>query len=271
MPTGVGTCLPAGYSPSSIGGAVITATSSKPGTANTLRTVETYVKLTPTYSNLASLGKAIYGSGTVTFSNNADILGNSGPDADIYSGGAFNCTNAMNLAGSLYVQGPTKWTNTCSVQGNLHSLGSITVQNNSSIGGKVISATDLVSLSGNTSVGGVAQAAKAISWSGCTVTKCQANLNPAPAPPPTEPFPIFKWDATTAQIWANQGYTNVVANDNCAGNPNGPTKWIVDNAATLSAPTVLRHKLHLEVRQLRPRTRPEQRPVDCQQGRLLGD
>ena len=49
----------------------------------------------------------------------------------------------MNLAGSLYVQGPTKWTNTCSVQGNLHSLGSITVQNNSSIGGKVISATDL--------------------------------------------------------------------------------------------------------------------------------
>ena len=42
LPTGVGTCLPAGCSPSSIGGAVITATSSKPGTANALRTVETY-------------------------------------------------------------------------------------------------------------------------------------------------------------------------------------------------------------------------------------
>jgi len=243
------TCLPAGYAAQDVAGAVITVsgtTAARTGLPAGTRKMESYVKLTPVYAQDNSLGKAIYASGSVAFTNNATLLGDQGADADVYAGAAFQCTNSLDLAGSLYVQGDTSFTNTCSVQGDLHSLGNVSINNRSTIGGRIISTTGYADLNNpSITVGGVLQTAGAIygksPWNTCGLPKCQEALSPGPPAPPTEPFPILQWDAATQNSWLAAGYTNVVTLDDCSesGGPNAATQWFLDDAASLSAKTVL--------------------------------
>jgi hypothetical protein len=244
-------CMPAGYAPKDVVGAVITATgntAARAGSPAGKRKMESHVKLTPVYAQDNSLGKAIYASGSLAVTNNATLLGNVGSDADVYAGQTFVCDNSLDLAGSLYVQGNTTFSNTCSVKGDLHSLGSVTINNQSTIGGRIISSSGTTGVAlnhPNITAGGVVQAAGGItgdgSWGSCVQPKCQRNLSPAPPPPPNEPFPILQWDAATQAAWLAAGYTNVVTRDDCteSGGLNSATRWLRDEAHLLTAKSVL--------------------------------
>lgn len=171
------------------------------------RTVEALVTLTPQSAN--TLNKAIFADGVLDFDNQTTVLGNNGPDADIYSNSDVDCSNNENFAGSLFSSGAISISNTCTFAGNVWAHGPVQTNNgtNGSIAGFVKSATGTISLNG-VNVTGNLYANGSITYGGCsTAAKCFPNSSPGE--PPATPFPILKGDASALAAWTANGYTVV--------------------------------------------------------------
>src|SRR3954464_7611129 len=80
------------------------------------RTMETLVQLKPKYAN--DLDRAIFGNAGVTVSNNFDLYGQTGPDADVYTNGSFTCYEYEHFRGSIYAQGAISLANSCTIDVN---------------------------------------------------------------------------------------------------------------------------------------------------------
>src|SRR3954467_5955098 len=83
------------------------------------RTMETLVQLKPKYAN--DLDRAIFGEAGVTVSNNFDLYGQTGPDADVYTNGNFVCSHNEHFRGSIYAQGAISLSNTCTIDVNANA------------------------------------------------------------------------------------------------------------------------------------------------------
>ena len=210
------------------------------------RIVQTLVKLNPVYDD--GTDKAIFANGTVTLANKGTVTGNVGNDADVYTNKSIICNNNQSYGGDIFAQGDVSFASTCTAAGGIHAKGYVRTTNNSSIGGDVISSRSYVSLSGQTSVVGRLRAASSVSWNGCSApNKCYPNQTGIPDPPAYN-FPQIKSDAATLAAWEAEGYLRPTtaaysaAMSNCGnagGGLNGPTKWLVDNAATLASDTMI--------------------------------
>lgn len=178
------------------------------------RHIQALVNLTPVYGD--SLNKAIFADSSLAFNNQTTLVGNSGPDADVYTNGNFVCGNNQNFAGSVLAQGSISIQGTCTIAGDAWAkLGvSNTSGSNGSIGGRVLSSTGNVTLPSNFNVNGTLLAAGSITWGGCSASgKCFPTTSVAT--PQSFPFPILRGDATTMDAWRAQGYT-VYYDNNCA-------------------------------------------------------
>jgi type II secretory pathway pseudopilin PulG len=243
--------------------ASITATSlSDPiaGQPAARRTVETLLRLNPTYGN--DLDKAIFGNGGVTLANKADIYGQDGqPNADVYTNGNVTCNNNQHYYGSIFAQGNVSMSNTCTVEVDVQAKGSITATNPGvTINGRALSSNGSINL-GPAALGQQARASGSVSGNICsTAGKCFPGVS---VPPPAAlDFPILQWDTPTQTEWASEGgYTNVVTipfdkytcgwwnggtltgfdgqKKNLNGKVDGAAAWIYENAWKLSGPTVL--------------------------------
>ena len=85
----------------------------KGGGQQVTRTMETLVQLKPKYAN--DLDRAIFGDAGVTVSNNFDLYGQTGPDADVYTNGSFTCSQNEHFRGSIYAQGAISLANSCTI------------------------------------------------------------------------------------------------------------------------------------------------------------
>ena len=178
------------------------------------RHMQALVNLTPVYGD--SLNKAIFADSSLAFNNQTTLVGNSGPDADVYTNGNFTCANNQNFAGSVLAQGSITIQGTCTIAGD--AWAKLNVSNssgsNGSIGGRVLSSSGAITLPNNFSVNGTLLAAGSITWGGCSASgKCFPNTSVAA--PQSFPFPILRGDAPTMQAWRDQGYT--VFYDNVCG------------------------------------------------------
>lgn len=230
------------------------------GQAAAQRTVETLLRLNPTYGN--DLDKAIFGNGGVTLANKADIYGQDGqPDADVYTNGNVTCNNNQHYYGSIFAQGNVSMSNTCTVEVDVQARGSITATNPGvTINGRALSSNGGISL-GPAGLGQQARASGTVSGNVCaTAGKCFSGVS---VPPPAAiTFPPLLWDTPTQNEWASKGgYTNVVTipsgkytcgwwnggkltgydgqQKNLNGKVDGAAAWIYENAWKLSGPTVL--------------------------------
>ena len=177
------------------------------GGSRGVRTLEALVALTP--QSGSTLTKAIFADGVLTFENQTTVLGNNGPDADIYSNTDVNCSNNENFAGSLYSQGSISISNSCSFAGNVWAHGPVKTNNGSSgtVAGFVKSATGTIALSGIDITGNL-YAGGSIAYGGCSVAaKCFPNNSPGE--PPSNPFPILRANPATLSTWAANGYAVV--------------------------------------------------------------
>jgi hypothetical protein len=210
------------------------------GTRPAPRIMEAVVRLTPPIFG-ANLTKAIFGDQAISMSNNADIYGSGGSaDADLYTNQDFACQNNQRVRGSVATQGSLSMKNSCAISGNAWARTGFTASNaGNAVDGRVLVSAGNATLANGVSIGLDVQASGVITWNACPA-RCKAMTSVDP--PPTEPFPQLSWDAATQQAWAINGYTNVVTNNNCtvSGGANGPGQWLIDNAATLTVPTILR-------------------------------
>lgn len=216
------------------------------GQAPAVRTVETLLKLTPTYGNY--LDRAIFGDAGISLANNADIYGQAGqPDADLYTNGSIACNNAVHFYGSIYAQGTVSMSNTCIVEVNVEAkLGFSATNPQVRVNGKVLVQQGNITLNSST-VGQQARASGTVTGNPCsTAGKCFPG-DLTIAPPPNQPFPQYNWDAATQAAWIALGYTVKVFPDAANGYPcgmyGGPgpyngsvdnvARWVYENMATM--------------------------------------
>ena len=236
------------------------------GTAPAARTVETLLRLTPTYA--AGLDKAIFSNSTMYLANQGVLTSASGkPDADIYTNGDFYCrSSGEQFSGSIYAQGLISLESNCKITVDAWAKGNVNVTNDgTAIGGRALSANGNVTLGGAT-IGQQARAKGTATGSNCPAgVKCFSGQI-VDAPPVTA-FPKLTWDATAQAGWTAAGYTNVVTipdstgqftcswyqglnnNSNLTGadgtvvnfngKGTGPAAWLFANGYKLPAPTIL--------------------------------
>jgi Tfp pilus assembly protein PilX len=177
------------------------------GQAPAVRTVETLLKLTPTYQT--ALNKAIFGNASITLANHADIFGEGGkPNADVYTNGNVTCNNNQHYYGTIYAQGSVSMSNTCTIEVDVWAGAGITASNSGvSIKGKALVHAGNIDL-GPASLGQQARASGTVVGNICTTTptKCIAHDSTVDAPP-AEAFPEFPW--STVAAWVLYGYTPV--------------------------------------------------------------
>ncbi len=223
------------------------------GAAPAERTVETLIKLTPTVE-IDGLDKAIFGNSGVALANNGEVFGQNGlPDADVYTNGSFTCNNNQDFHGSIYAQGQISMASTCTVDVDAWAGTGFRADNTGvTIKGdvKVGNGNAVFNAQGAT-VAGTVTTSGTITGNQWRTRNCPAKCiqNASPGMPPAQAFPQLTWDGTVQAAWAAAGYVNVVTNNSCntLGDSNGPGKWIMDNAATLTQPTILRTTCNVKI------------------------
>jgi hypothetical protein len=177
------------------------------------RTLETYVRLTPSYGGF---GAAILAVNGTTITNNFTINGSSGNDGDIYIlNGDFRVTNSMTLSGNVYVpNGTAQVENTSTVKGNVWANGTVTLQNSATIQGDALSSTGDVTGAGF--INDDATAAGDVVTAGLTIGGIVTEGVTMPAVP-TQAFPQI---TSSTAAWIASGYTLV----DYSANPGSPSK-----------------------------------------------
>lgn len=230
--------------------ALITATStsnSLAGAAAAKRTVSTLVSMKATKAAAANAGlsKAIFGDAAISAANNLDLYGStsSSTDADVYTNGNFVCNNNQSYRGSIYAQGSISMSNSCQVSGNSYAgTGYSSTNPQVKTTGNVVVANGTASISSG-QVGGTVTAPTISAPSGfCTTGKCKYQSSDASTW--KQSFPVLNFDEAA---WRSAGYSNILTSSTVpalgqcglTGDYNGPSKWIADNAATLTSDTVI--------------------------------
>lgn len=203
------------------------------------RTVETLLQLTPEYA--IGLDKAIFGDDGINSANNGTLRGNGGPNADIYSNGNIICQGQQTYQGSIFAQGFVRFENSCTAEVDVHARTGYFNTNHGVVMGDVRVSNGPAQMDKATIHGKV--------WAGTGFTatgdKCSSEkcISGQPvAPPPALEFPKLPWNATVQAQWVAQGYTNVVTRNggcNPTGEANNPGHWLLNNAASLPADTIL--------------------------------
>jgi hypothetical protein len=166
------------------------------------RTLETYVRLTPSYGGF---GAAILAVNGTTIANSFTINGSSGNDGDIYIlNGNFRVTNSMTLSGNVYVpNGTAQIENTSLVKGNVWANGTVTLQNSATIQGDALSSAG--SITGVGTINDDATAAGSVVTTNLTIGGIVTQGVTMPAVP-TQTFPQI---TSSTAAWIASGYTLV--------------------------------------------------------------
>ena len=202
------------------------------------RTMETLVQLKPKYAN--DLDRAIFGQAGVTVSNNFDLYGQNGPDADVYTNGDFTCNQNEHFRGSIYAQGNINVTGSCTIDVNANSAKSFSMSNaQASVGGDVLvnpGPTGVANITAGT-VGGKVKAVTITPSSYCSANpnKCVTGSGAAPAPPQIA-FPQL---GMTTQPWIDNGYTEVDLNA-CDNSQNSPDGFLALKGQSLTSKTLIK-------------------------------
>lgn len=228
----VGGYVPATAEP---GGARLLGTGSVVGwpTGTVERFMEMNVALTPI---LGQFNKAIFSDQAPAISNNVTIYGENGNDADVYTNGSWNCTNALMVYGSIYAQGSASMTNTCRTAVDLWANGAVTMSSQARVDHDLKSSTGGLTLSqsaavgNNVTVGGTCTNCVTGSVVGANVggTVTTGNVQ---GPPPITVFPEIVFDAAE---WQDDGFT-VLAYTDCTS----ARSWLT-NSANAAVKAVIR-------------------------------
>lgn len=90
--------------------------------------------------NSVNLDKVFFSDAGYTVTNSTDVLDATGlGHADVYSNGTINCTTAVALEGSVYVQGDFKAHNKCDITGSVWAAGAVTSDDQLYVRGNVLS------------------------------------------------------------------------------------------------------------------------------------
>jgi len=198
------------------------------------RTMETLVQLKPKYAN--DLDRAIFGDAGVTVSNNFDLYGQTGPDADVYTNGNFSCAHNEHFRGSIYAQGTISLSNTCTVDVNANSKTGFTMSDSGAyVGGDVLVSNGPANITAGT-VAGKVKATSVTPTSYCTSNpnKCVIGTGAAPAPPSI----AFPQMGTSTTGWQNAGYT-VVNLSACDNSNNSPDGFLANQGQSLTGKTLI--------------------------------
>jgi len=176
--------------------ALIQTTGSVSGQAP--RTMQTYIRLVPVRAGFQ--GAVVINDGT-SFSNNFNINGNSGNDADVYIlNGDLSISNAVTIRGNVYVpNGAASMSNGSNIASDLWANGNVSIANPASVSGSVTSSTG--SISGSGSIATNATAATTITGVLVAGVKHPGTVSPQP---PNQAFPQITFNAAD---WTDQGYT----------------------------------------------------------------
>lgn len=234
-------CPPGGVLTLPVGVVVAKAVIRSTATTNVLggasngatRRMEAQMNLIPKTN--ASFDKAIFADGAFSSGNQTNLIGNGGPNADIYSKEGFTCSNNQSYAGAVYSLKAITMNQTCTIRGDVWARLDVTQSGNGALGGRVLSSQGKVTVDTQSTVVGVLTAKTTVSWPGkCTADKCKPGATIED--PPAVAFPILN-DTTTIQAFqVDGGYTSVISPPGCTG----AGEWIRQQALTLTGRTVVK-------------------------------
>jgi hypothetical protein len=193
------------------------------------RKMVSQVRLTPRYGGFDT---AIHADTNLTTSNNLEITGNQGNDADVYTNGDVACDNSLTLQGSLLAQGQVTMGNTCSVAEDVYAKQAITMSNNSSIGHDAISARSSIALSNSARIANNATAATSITLAGGSSIGGSRTEDHTSPDPPSRTLPTIEY---VPGDWSAAGYTIQPTYTSCSS-----AKSFLDNLPTNDTNYVVR-------------------------------
>jgi hypothetical protein len=158
------------------------------GAIQATRTMETLVKLGPSYG---SLNMALFSDSGVGIGNNFTDNGYASNDADIYTNGNYTMTNSGTIHGSIFAQGTVDIANGGAVYEDVWAKGNVTIGGSTAIYGSVKSSTGSVTVNNPAHVYGDTRASGSISGSG-TIDGNRISNSPM-ASPPALTFPHYGW------------------------------------------------------------------------------
>ncbi|MCU1676348.1 MAG: hypothetical protein JWM93_1106 [Frankiales bacterium] len=227
---------------------LIVTSKSKPvnGQTPAIRTMESYLTLTPDYGYLPNA--ALFADAGMTLSNNGDFYASaSGESANLYTNGSLSCANGQSYAGDLNVRGTLTMSGSCRIDGDA-TVGALGAGAKGTVGGDLYVVSGNVSLSSAMSVGGHVYFSPGFSatWTGCVGDKCKQVSG---LTLPSQTFPQIPKTAYTDPQWAAAGFSVIsglpAAMTTCvkgggSSKWNGPGKWLSDptGAPSRSTPTI---------------------------------
>ena len=182
------------------GAAMLMSTGSAGTRPSAARTMQTELRLRPTFSGLT---KAIFANSSISVGNNFTLNGFTGSDADLYTNGDWTCNNNAVLQGSVSSQGAVNMSSSCAVTQDVLANGAVSLRNSSNVGHNAVSSTSSVSLSQTAHV--YKDATAGTSCSGCNASSVSGTIttNHPSSAPPAYTFPTINYVATD---WQAAGY-----------------------------------------------------------------
>lgn len=168
------------------------------------RKMQSQMKLTAGYGYF---DKAVFSQSSASITNQVNVNGYQGNDADFYTNGNYTCPNQSTFSGSVISQGAISLSNSCYVAVDAWANGAVTMANTSTVNHDVMSSTSSLTMSNNSKVNRNVRVGT--TCSGCTtgsggrVTGTVTTSSPQSAPPVIT-YPTMVFDATA---WSDAGYT----------------------------------------------------------------
>ncbi|MBW8827733.1 MAG: hypothetical protein JF603_15470 [Acidobacteria bacterium] len=170
------------------------------------RVMQSQGQITPVYG---AFTEAVFSDSTPGLTNQLNLHGYEGNDADFYTNGNWSCPNQTTVSGTIIARGTISVSNSCSVAVDVWAGGSVSLSNRAYVAHDAVSSTSSVAMANNSHVGHNAKA-------GTTCTGCTTGItgrvggivttNSPQAAPTQRTYPTINYDAAA---WTAADYAIV--------------------------------------------------------------
>jgi hypothetical protein len=174
------------------------------------RVLESYVNLIPLAGG--PFGEyAIFSDGSPGLDSNIQVFGDGTTNGDVYTNSPVLMNSNSVIHGSLFTQRYMEMDSNAEVKADVVAKESLTMKSNSRVLGNATSSTSSIWMDSTAHIFGNAQAGTTITTLGSSVIDGLRTPNSPSAPPQSESFPVYTFNASD---WTAEGYT-VLTFNNC--------------------------------------------------------
>ena len=189
------------------------------GSGAVTRVMQSQGQMTPVFG---AFTEAVFSDSTPGLTNQLNLNGYQGNDADFYTNGDWSCPNQTTVSGSIIARGSISISNSCSVAVDAWAGSTVSMANSAFVAHDVMSSTAALTMSNQSHIGHNVKVGT--SCSGCTASRVGGVVTTnSPQPAPTHrPYPSINY--VGAGPWTAAGYEVIATSCPAA------RTWLLDAA-----------------------------------------